>query len=543
MSGSQPFNILFVLTDQERYFAEYPSELEIPGRRWLMDHGVTFTNHYIASTYCTSSRSVIYTGQHMPNTAMFDNANFHFVHDMSTDTPTVGKMLRQAGYYTAYKGKWHLSEALEPDEDRDHDYRRDMEPYGFSDWNPTGDVIGHAWDGFVADNGTLMASVEWLRTKGLQLRSAGTPWFLSVDLVNPHDIMYFNTDRPGQPVQDPGNLMMGTSFAPDTPNYAQSHRDVVPASFDQELDQEGRPAAHSEFEDAMALALGRIPTEFDRWQRFNDYYFNCIREVDRKIEFLIRELGDLGFLNNTVIIFTGDHGEMGGAHGMRGKGGNGYEESIHVPLVIVTPGGPQGTTCNAVTSHVDLAPTFLNISGTPNRSVKAIADALPGQDLTPLATDPTARQVRDAALFTYGGVLTLDADFLSRMVEMVAAGNSPAQIRESGMRPDFTKRGFQRTMFDGRYKLTRYFAPSQHHLPADTTELREYNDIELYDLAEDPNEMTNLAAQGTDHDGLIAELNGKMNQLARQEIGAAEDGSYLPPVPGMNWAITEIKNV
>ncbi len=55
--------------------------------------------------------------------------------------------------------------------------------------------------------------------------------------------------------------------------------------------------------------------------------------------------------------------------------------------------------------------------------------------------------------------------------------------------------------------------------------------------------MSNLAAQGTDHDAPVAELNEKMNQLSRQEIGAAEDGSYLPPVPGMNWAITEIKNV
>jgi arylsulfatase A-like enzyme len=337
--------------------------------------------------------------------------------------------------------------------------------------------------------------------------------------------------------------MMGTSFAPDTENYAKTYRDVVPDNFDQEVDRHDRPAAHQEFEDAMALALGRIPVEADRWQRFNDYYFNCIREVDRKIEFLIRELGDLGFLDNTVIIFTGDHGEMGGAHGMRGKGGNGYEESIHVPLVIVTPQGPQGKKCNAVTSHLDLAPTFLNIGGTANRSVKATADVLPGTDLTPLLSNSAAQAVREAALFTYGGVLTLDSDFLSYMAQKIAEGKSPAQIRELGVKPDFDKRGFQRTVFDGRYKLNRYFAPTQHHLPDSTTQLREYNDIELFDLAEDPSEMTNLAAEGTDHDSLIAALNEKMNRLSQQEIGAAEDGSYLPNVPGNEWSVTEIKNV
>ena len=205
--GSQPRNIVFVLTDQERYFGDYPDELEVPARRWLMEQGVTFANHYIASTYCTSSRSVIYTGQHMPNTGMFDNANFEFVGSMSPRIPTVGTMLRDAGYYTAYKGKWHLASELDPDPEQDHDFSGDMERYGFSDWNPTGDVIGNPWDGFVRDNGTMVAAIEWLRAKGLKLRAEGTPWFLSVDLVNPHDIMYFNTDLPGEKVQDPGGLL------------------------------------------------------------------------------------------------------------------------------------------------------------------------------------------------------------------------------------------------------------------------------------------------------------------------------------------------
>jgi len=547
VTGSKPRNIVFVLTDQERYFGDYPTELEVPARRWLMDRGVTFTNHYIASTYCTSSRSVIYTGQHMPNTGMFDNATFEFVGSMSPRIPTVGTMLRNAGYYTAYKGKWHLALELDPDPDRDHNFANDMEKYGFSDWNPTGDVIGSPWDGFVRDNGTMIAAVEWLRTKGLKLRAEGTPWFLSVDLVNPHDIMYYNTDLSGVPVQDPGGLLFPTTWAPDTPTYAQSYVDVVPDNYVQEMDEEGRPAAHQEFEDAMAVALGRIPPEADRWQRFNDYYLNCLKEVDRKVDALIRELDDLGFLDETVIIFTSDHGEMGGAHGMRGKGGNGYEESIHVPLLVVTPDGPAGATCDAVTSHVDLAPTFLNIGGAAGRNVETIAASLPGKDLTPLVNqptgDPATAGLRDGALFTYSGALTLDANFLGQIGGILAGGGDPAEIRQLGIKPDFTKRGFQRTYFDGRYKFSRYFAPTQHHIPDSIDQVRELNDVELFDLAEDPQEMTNLAAQGTDHNKLIAELNHKMSTLLRNEIGAAEDGRYLPDMPGMNWAVTEFINI
>ena len=67
--------------------------------------------------------------------------------------------------------------------------------------------------------------------------------------------------------------------------------------------------------------------------------------------------------------------------------------------------------------------------------------------------------------------------------------------------------------------------------------------MELFDLREDPHEMTNLAAQGTDHDKLIAELNDTMSRLLRDEIGAAEDGRYLPDMPGMNWAVTEFINI
>jgi arylsulfatase A-like enzyme len=64
---------------------------------------------------------------------MFDNANFPFVGSMSPRLPTVGSMMRGVGYYTAYKGKWHLAGELEPEDGRDHNYAGDMERYGFAD--------------------------------------------------------------------------------------------------------------------------------------------------------------------------------------------------------------------------------------------------------------------------------------------------------------------------------------------------------------------------------------------------------------------------
>jgi arylsulfatase len=74
---------------------------------------VTFENHYTSAIMCTPSRSVIVTGLQTPDNGMFDNADVPWVKSLSTDVPTIGHMLRKAGYYTAYKGKWHLNKEFE----------------------------------------------------------------------------------------------------------------------------------------------------------------------------------------------------------------------------------------------------------------------------------------------------------------------------------------------------------------------------------------------------------------------------------------------
>src|SRR5215831_662266 len=100
-----PYNILFILTDQERHFrpGELPLGYRLPAHERLANKGIVFDNHRINSCVCSPSRSVVYTGRHIQQTKMFDNTNFPWISSMSTDLPTVGDMLREAGYYTAYK--------------------------------------------------------------------------------------------------------------------------------------------------------------------------------------------------------------------------------------------------------------------------------------------------------------------------------------------------------------------------------------------------------------------------------------------------------
>ena len=99
----KPYNILFILTDQERYFdpATLPSGYSLPGRERLRREGTSFVNNQIATCVCSSSRSVIYTGQHIQHTKVFDNLGFPWSNELSLDTPTIGAYLQEAGYYPA----------------------------------------------------------------------------------------------------------------------------------------------------------------------------------------------------------------------------------------------------------------------------------------------------------------------------------------------------------------------------------------------------------------------------------------------------------
>jgi arylsulfatase A-like enzyme len=143
--GSRP-NILLITSDEERYTLPNPDGFVLPARERLQECGVTFDRYYVASAQCSSSRSVIYTGQHMPLTEIYDNDNMPYIRPLDPALGTLGSMLRTAGYYCTYQGKWHLSRAYkDPNDPRPTTDA--LEPYGFSEFNDWGDLDGGAWAG------------------------------------------------------------------------------------------------------------------------------------------------------------------------------------------------------------------------------------------------------------------------------------------------------------------------------------------------------------------------------------------------------------
>jgi arylsulfatase len=539
-----PYNILFILTDQERFFrpGEFPVGFSLPARERLAREGTTFTNHRINSCVCTPSRSVLYTGRHIQHTGMFDNTNFPWIDSLSTEMPTVGDMLRQAGYYTAYKGKWHLTKEFETVNELGSPtkiFTAEMEAYGFSDYVGIGDIIAHHQGGYLHDGVIAAMATSWLRGRGRELAAEGKPWFLAVNLVNPHDVMFYDTDTPEAKVQAARGLTH-VEREPRDPLYARQWAFDLPASHDQALDAPGRPPAHRDFLLSHDALVGNIPDEDARWRRRHNYYLNCMRDVDRNIVSLLDELDAAGMTENTIVVLTSDHGDMDGAHKLHAKGAVAYREQNNVPLVIRHPGFAGGKRCQAVTSHVDIAPTLIAMTGAPENLRQSIVKDLPGKDLSVLLADPSAAGVdalHDGVLFNYNMFAYLDGPFLLKAVEFIQQGGDPQRLEEAGIVPDLSKRGAVRSVFDGRYVFSRYFSPRQHNRPDTLEDLYRLNDVELFDTASDPLELTNIAATKGANAELVLAMNAKLNRLIDDEVGE-DRGQMLPGGIEAGWEVT-----
>ncbi|HET9315984.1 MAG TPA: sulfatase-like hydrolase/transferase, partial [Vicinamibacteria bacterium] len=532
-------NILFVLTDQERHFRRWPAGFDLPARERLQRTGVTFHRHYCPATMCTSSRSVLLTGLQTCDTGMFENTDLPWIKNLSPSIPTVGHMLRKAGYYTAYKGKWHLTREFDREPDRLLD--KEMEVYGFSDYRSLGDVVGHQLGGYYFDHLIAGSASTWLRHKGRPLSDEGRPWALFVSLVNPHDVMYLNTDATGERRQDTGRLLKHAVRPPRDAFYDKTWDVALPRSFSQPLDAPGRPRAHTEYQIAWDEFLGHVPLEPERWRRLNDFYLNSLRAVDLQMLALFQDLDRLGLSERTIIVLTSDHGEMAGAHGgMRGKGPFPYEECIHVPLHVVHPDVRGGQDCRALTGHIDVTPTLLAMAGVaPGRSGELAGRELPGRDLTAVLGRPgTARAdaVREGILFTYSGLVLVDSEPVRLAAKAKAEGKDLQAVLKTGVRPDFRKRGTVRTVFDGRYKFTRYFSPLDRHRPETLDQLYQHNDVELFDLQADPDEVVNLAAAKGERSALALAMSAKLEALIQREMGT-DDGREMPDGKGVTWTL------
>jgi arylsulfatase A-like enzyme len=524
----RPYNMILIIRDQESYRLLAPKEYKLPAMDSLRRRGITFGQHYIASAMCTPSRGVMFSGQPPQVNGVFDQMELGYVPSLRTDLPSMGTIMKQLGYTSAYFGKFELRRDIIRPSNKIN-YLDALKEYGFDYFAPDGDKVGAPDQGYDTDKYTSALGVRWLRINAHELNEQGRPWFLVVSLVSPHDIMYADANAKGRRIQF---SKIGATITPPPDNllFAKQWKFPLSPSHNQPIDAPGRPEAQMQYQIGWSAFLGEIPvTHDDMWRIFYNYYLNLIRDSDRNLRLLLDAVNDLDLWKNTVVIATADHGELAGSHGgLRGKGPFPYEEMAHVPLVIVHPQYSGGKECRSLTSHIDLLPTIVGLSNASQDRRMVLTKGLPGRDFSALLQDPEKAApdtIRPAVLFNYVGLQTIDATYLASACKSIVEGQWVPSLAKA--HPDLSKRGFVSFVFDGRYKYARYYAPAQFNTPTTLEQILGYNDIELFDLKNDPNETQNLAVEAYRNKATILRMNALLNDLISREVGI-NDGRFLP---------------
>jgi len=354
--------------------------------------------------------------------------------------------------------------------------------------------------------------------------------------------MYYDTDGE-KSVHTRGLLQIFD--APDDEIYKSKWNTELPTSFDDPRTQ--HPPEVEYYKGIVDQTNGRVPhNRLDLWHNNVNYYLNCMRDVDHHIGAVLDALEESGQADNTIIIFTSDHGEMAGAHGLRQKASIAFKEVVNVPFIVIHPDGPKGVFTDAIGSHVDITPTLLSYAGVSADERKQRYPQLVGHDLSSIVADPASDGPRGSsqnpgkgALMTYDMISTIDTEWLFKNAVKLfdqaaeAAGveleRDIVKLAKEVEKPDPKYWNMYRAVFDGRYKLVRYFGMNNYNTPETIAELFENNHVALYDLQSDPDEVNNLAnPDNPDYDEeLLVRVNAKLNALIAAEIG--EDKQLFEP--------------
>lgn len=499
-------NILLIVSDQERQRGWLPSGVDLPWRRKLIDQGLEFTRYYTHSSPCSPSRASLVTGRYLPGHGVYDNVIQPEHTELDDAIPTLGSLLRDVGYRSSYIGKWHLSHSATPD----------MPAYGYSDWEGNDrHFMGWAGTGAAFDPVIASNAAHWIAANARPgTAPSSDPWFLTVALVNPHDVMWFPIDQPGYERAHPEEVAAARSLLESAawkhddplPVYTDSYEEIfdeLPPNFSDDL--HSKPEAHRQWRhDQQHGIWGYIdPSDKRSWLRHLDYYVELHRLGDKSLGTVLGALDESGAAHETAVIFTSDHGDMCGSHGLRSKGPFVYDEIMNVPLYVSVPGvTTPGSSTDALATHVDLAATVCALAGI-SRTGSAPMQMLQGEDLSPVLEDPSV-SVRDHVVFCQDSAQTEGLN---------------------GVR--YALRGF----FDGRTKYARYYgvgggkpstglwgrSPGVKLFGADCD--FDDQDHEWYDHSTDPHELVNLAHdQGRRRQ--LRETYHRMLDYEREEIDA-----------------------
>ena len=447
-------NIVFVLCDDHRFdclgIAGHPF-IETPHIDSLANDGAHFTRAYVTTSLCSPSRASILTGQYAHNHRVVDN-----YHPVDPNLVFFPQQLQEAGYQTAFIGKWHMGGDIDdPQRGFDHWVAfKGQGTYWPDGHGTTREVPQTTYDGFningerVAQKGYITDELTDYALSWLENRSSEKPFFLYVSHKGVHaDFVPADRHR-GRYDDQPIPIEIPTAEAMEKGNAPMWVRN-------QRNSRHGADFGYN---------LPDFSTEI-----YYRRYCESILAVDDSVGRLRQYLSNKGLTKDTIFVYMGDNGFQFGDHGLIDKR-VAYEASARVPLLMVAPGNiPAGKPFTGLVGNIDIAPTLLEAAVAPTVDV---------------------------------------ADGTSFWTAVCA--NDPSQLkRQTLLYEYYWERNYPHTptlhaIIGGRYKYIRC-----HGL---------WDRDELYDLQSDPQEMKNLI-DAPEHQQRIKSLNAQLWMMLQNSYG------------------------
>ncbi len=432
-------NILFFFPDQHRYdWVGLNNELPLrtPNLNALARRGAYFTNAVCPSPLCVPARSCLASGKEYDNCGVFHNSR-----NYSIEQTTFYTLLKNSGYYVTGCGKFDLRKPAKswgPDGKHNIDGKCYLELWGFSD----GIDNSGKHDGISAyRKGKICPYFEYLREKGL----------LETHVNDYKNRLYPNfentepTPLPDEAYADNWIAENGLEFIRNAPkdkpwflqvNFNGPHE---PMDITKRMKDRWRGINFPQPDGCEDFTA-------QKHVEIRQHYAAMIENIDRWLGIYIEHLKKTGQLDNTLIVYSSDHGEMLGDHNRWNKGVP-YQQSVGVPLLIAGPGVRTGFQFDEPSTTLDLTATFLDYAD-----------------------------------------LAIPSNMDSRSLKPILRGkaNKHREFVRSGL-------GSWRMVFDGRFKLVRGFDPAKKKIRSKDPELTE--PVLLFDLKTDPLENVDIAAK------------------------------------------------
>jgi arylsulfatase A-like enzyme len=428
-------NVLFLITDQQR--ADHTGfmgnrQVRTPHLDGLAARGMVFENTWVSNPVCMPNRSTILTGR-MPTShgVVFNDRSLDW------NANTFARRLKKSGYRTALIGKSHLQHGMS----RNSVVPYRGEPANFSPYAPGWDAIEHA-DRYLADGCSDpedfygFSRIELSIDHGARITGHHLRWALEQGAVEADLLVEYGPDAPGanrsdewwqiyRPLYD--ERFHSTNFVAERSiafiesctaagepwmlwcSFPDPHHPLTPPGewFDRHRPEdmtlpESRTDTLADAPEHLRIFRALHPKDQRDWvtpcgfgsdrllRQAIAATYGMIEMADDRIGRILSTLDRLGVRDDTLIVFTSDHGDMMGDHSLFLKGFMHYRGTLQVPLIIDAPGLAAGRT-RSLASSIDLAPTVLGLCDVQGY------DGIQGKDLAPVLTDPES-MVRDCVL-------------------------------------------------------------------------------------------------------------------------------------------------